>query len=786
MNGRQPKIDGRFSLHTYLHTLSQTTLHTSLDYTRVIIVINYERRNMMQTENAPNNAKEGPGKPARLPQLKLMELVQDEEGPQMAVFALDDNLRPLATAKVDAEGYFELPDEVLEQAARFAVGPDELEYAQIERRILAMYRPEQFLDRDRLDFAKARWSRWLYYFHCVSGLVSHCEYWWSWPFLLRSQVAVQEPGIRLAGSAAAEALSVAETIGPSPHLDIFPWRCHVICDGVVEIYQRTCCFEPWVIFDPRLDDLIVRLKDLVVKLPPIQWPPPPPPPYRELAFYNGGALDERTVYARRDLAALQSLGPVEQAAYVQARPYLWGWWDCGSASKVAETTIQPDGTFSGCWLSFPYLSRCRREYAYVVKQEIGGVWTTIYDGLAAGVWYAADAEPNLISYHPEARDCGNDYPGEGAFAMLEMIGATEAWNLKTPAASGWDRVNTPGFNDGLLFPAPNPAAAVGQMLNCNMGGTLALRYAFSHELRDANPAGPVGPPRYYRVSICAADTNGDPTGSRIYYSDGLSWNRDDTGSTVSETLGPFPVGGENNLYKIPYLQDADWLGTQFHAYLDTAATKPDGSLKFPEGCYLITLELFDGAGAQLKPAGVPGPGTAAPFTFQRWEAELGSRPVVPFAALTHLFWWDNRPAYAEIVDLRVNHVPNTGQCQFLVSTDNAMFSAGYRAYHPYEVPPAPVTIPSFQLSHSLSWQRGIGGPSGYLEYENPNNVGMLPGLSGESNAISFGDLLIGLPPSEQKCSIALKLSTVVKTHNGYGQLGGLNRYDIGAFAVEIS
>jgi hypothetical protein len=742
-------------------------------------------------------SKEGTDKPGRLPQLRLMEMAKGEERPKMAVFALDDNLRPLATAEVDDEGRFDLPDEVVSQAARFAVGPAGLEYGDIKRDALAMYRPSDFLAQESLELAKSRWIRWFFTFRCVSGSVSHCDWWWPWPFLVKSQIALAEPSFRMARATASETSIMAEAISPAALVKPiaiwpFPWRCHTVCDGVVEVYERTCCFEPWIIYDPRLDDLIARLEAIVTELPPIKWPPPPPPPYRELTFLKGGALDERTVNARRDLAALRTLGPAEQAAYVQARPYLWGWWDCGPASKVAETTVQPDGTFSTCWLSFPDLVLCHREYAYVVKQMIEGVWETIYDGLAAGAWYAADAGPTLISYHPDARDCGNDYPGEGPFAMLEMIGATEAWNLKTPDATDWDRVDTPGFNDGLLFPAPNPAAAEGQMLDCNMGGTLALRFAFSHELRDANPAGPAGPPRYYRVSVSAADANGEPTGARTYYGEapgeGLSWKRDEAGSTVWETLGPFPIGSQNFLYKIPYLQDFDWLGTQFHAYIHTASTHTNGSLRFPEGRYLITLELFDDAGTQLKPAGVPGPGAEAPFTFQHWEVETGPRPVVPFAAVTHLFWWDNRRAWSEFVDLRVDGAPNTEECQFLVGQADDMFSAGYRAYHPYTDPPVlpPPGVPNFQLYHNLSWHRGLGGPSGYLEYQNPDNVGVQPGPPGESNDISFGDLLAGLPPGDQKCSIALNLYTYVKTYNGSDRLSGLDASATAAFAVEIS
>lgn len=70
-------------------------------------------------------------------------------------------------------------------------------------------------------------------------------------------------------------------------------RCEVVCDGVVEVYRRRCCCEPWVIEDPRLDDLLRRLVELLRERPKIKWPFPPPPPdpiFDEQIFLGGCSM----------------------------------------------------------------------------------------------------------------------------------------------------------------------------------------------------------------------------------------------------------------------------------------------------------------------------------------------------------------------------------------------------------------------------------------------------------------------------------------------------------------
>jgi len=187
-------------------------------------------------------------------------------------------------------------------------------------------------------------------------------------------------------------------------------------------------------------------------------------------------------------------------AYVQARPYLLSPFSCGTPLR-SPGRHPHDGEFTSAGASRCSCLRpfCHDEFAFVVKQNIGGLVITIYNGLAANQWFHYGDDPTLTSYHPLAQGCRhNDFPGEGAFALLQDIGDTESYHLKTPDATGWDRVAPPAYNDGLAFPVPLAADALGKPKNRNWGGTLKRRYAFSEPMKGAGAT-------FYRISVIAAD-----------------------------------------------------------------------------------------------------------------------------------------------------------------------------------------------------------------------------------------------------------------------------------------
>ncbi|HLA97122.1 MAG TPA: hypothetical protein VJL34_01620 [Anaerolineales bacterium] len=700
--------------------------------------------------------------------------VEGQQAPEMAVYALDRGRVMIYRANVDIEGKFDLPDEVLKKAAYVAIGPDTDKFDELDKNTLMMYRTRRFVQQMEispvLEIPRPDWSRWLFVTLCVSGSVSHC---YPWPWLLNDMVSqvvlykassVQFIQLEPTVKSALSDIAMAKSASILSRLQ----RCETVCDGVVEVYRRTCCCDLDIDLEPRLPEIIDILEHLVERIP-IKWPPipePDPPPWLENYFFKSGAMDEMALNAPRDLAALRSMPPTERIAYVQARPYLIHWvCSCSLPVKVAQGNIRSDGRFSICWRE-PLrlmLFNCYDEYAYKVKQNIGGATVTIYDGVAANKWFDYDDDASLVSHHLLAQGCRhNEFPGEGAFVLLQDIGLTESHRLQTPDATGWDRVAAPGYNDGLVDPVPTAMDARGLYKNRNWGGTLYLRYHFSEAMKSLGA-------RYYRISVSAANASGNPTGTRYYYSDGLSWKKYVPSGTdilvETQVMGPFSVGGEDNLYEIAYDADADWQSGQYHGNVNTA----DGT-KYTNGRYLITLEVFNASGQRIRPTGAGGAGVDAAFTFRRWYQPVGPTAEVPYAALTHMFWWDNRQAITQILDLRMNGAPSAAQCQFMEGPGSTTFSVGYKAYHPE---------PMFLLNHSLWWRRGLGGPTGYLVNTSPDNAG--PALT-VSPTDTFSDML-GL---ETRCSFTLNLYANVKTTNGIGTLDSLDGWDYASFALLLT
>jgi hypothetical protein len=758
--------------------------------------------------------------------LELVGLQAGGERPKLVVQALDEKQGVLLAQDVGPDGVFRMPQDVLKRAARVVIGADD-DAGGVKAEGAIGYRASEFAAQIRngtLALAEGVWSRLLYRWVCVSGSVRVCRHrprWFEQLYVAATEAVtrVSQPMARasqslaLAGSRKAAGLSLSDRLSPSLNdLIVQPFfRCYPVCLGTVEVYRRTCCCWPIVIDDLRIDDLIRDLEVIVgglPKLPPPRggFPPPPPPPIDPLRtpFFKGGALNELALNAASDLRVLRSVPRDQAAQYISSRPYLaHRLCSCGAPAKVATGTIQEDGTFNICWLEGWHLlsPNCYQQYAYVVKQTIGGTTTTIYDGLTAGAWYAGSDNPVLTSYNANAFSCGQTGHDDGqAYVYLDLIGDTESHELTTPDAAGWDRVLAPGATSGLLFPNPT-----GHGHLRNLGGHLELTFNFSEAMGE----GAVNA-RYFRVSICRADATGAPTGPRHYFGDGLTWQKFSAGDIVPETLGPVPpVAGENFLYRIPYNAVAgpnallspgeSWTGSvRHHAVINTLKVElnvPDATdIASPASNHLITLEVFNAAGERLRPLGVPpsgAPGTevARPFKYRRWFQPGGSpgddTKEVPFAALTHLFCWDNREPVADITRLVFNNVASDAECQFLVGDGDATFGVEYRAYVPDQ---------RFQQSHGIGWIRGLNasvanGGVGSLGTFSPSNVGKPLDPPVNSGTNTFELMLTRLDPPQpptvlEKCSFAVTLTTYAKTTDGASFSYPYNS-ETAAFALEI-
>lgn len=753
--------------------------------------------------------------------LELAGIQPGAERPAVAVEVRGAGNEVLHSQRVGADGRFTIPPAALKNARIVVFGAPEEKGVAAEGSV--RFRAEEFqaaAASGTIALAEGVWSRFRFHWQCVSGSVRVCRRRWIWfDELISAAVEPLRATSAFAASGAGRAgpgvSQVAVRLRPSIS-DIIAWpvRCWPVCLGTVEVYRRTCCCWPIVVFDdPRIPDLIRDLEIIVRKLPrPPKGPiPPPPPDPFATPIFKGGALNEMALHAAADLQALRSLQGDQAVQYVNSRLYLLRHiCSCSRPVKVATGSILADGTFNICWIEGfrPLLANCHDEYAYVVKQTIGGTTKTIYDGVTAGAWYHAGDHPVLTTYRPDAYSCNDTGTGDGtAFVYLDQVDDINAYELNTPASTSWSSVAAPDDASGLMFPTPT-----GPHHLRNLGGNVELTFLFSEAMKHPS----VGA-HYYRISVTRADANGNPVGTRRYYGEGsgfngagdvLAWLKavvTATGvDTVPETLGPVSQGSENFLYKIPYESDADWTGSvRYHALINTLNSNlnvpADAEADFdePASNHLITLELFNAAGERLRPLGTPASGQPGveiekPFKYRRWFQPAGSPGddtiEVPFAALTHLFCWDNRAPRADITRLVKDGLASNEECQFLVGAGNSTFGIEYRAFVPDE---------RFQQNHTIGWVRGLNGSAanggvGTLSTTSPANVGEPPAVPGLSGTNTFQTMLTRLdpmgidPPSLlQRCAFALTLTTHSKTIVS-GSLSFPHAQETAAFALEIA
>ena len=708
-----------------------------------------------------------------MPRIVLHEFGAEDERPEMAVYALDANDNVLSIARVDDDGAFNLSNKVIGEARFMILGPVAESLDDVPQEVTRRFYAEEFLNKDLITVVKPDWGRWVNIFRCISGDVRHC---YIGPVLINELVQFAEIDSVRGLTATAVGRRVAESvlghIRPFPGGIRFPFKCNPVCVGKIEVYERLCCRAPWDIFDPRIPDIIDDLR-VVVDRPDPPFPPDPGP-YSQKQYIKSGALDLKSINARRDLAVLETLDHAQQLEYVEARPYLWPRWECGSGVKKGEGTINPDGSFTICWTEYPIIiDFCYKEYAFKVTQEIEGIETVVYDGRAVNAWFSASEDINITIFGREVRACRKPpVDADRPFAILEKIGITDSWRLQTPPPTGPRSVGPMAADSGLLDASSNPylPAAPASSRDINWGGTLEFLYYFSDGLKALGA-------KYYRVSYQRAQSNGTPVaGDPDYFEEGLYWKRwIALGKTETVLLGPVTRGSEEKLYEIPY--GVEWKANQFHASINT------DTVETFKGRYLVTLELFDNAGNRLKPDdAVPHAdflATDAPFDFLRWEdpADGVIPPHVHHPALTNLFWWDNTRAKGRIVDLRLNGVTNIGECQYLCAEqDSDTLTIGYRAYFPGNA--------LFLKNHTLCWDRGVSAAEGSFVTAGPGNIGEEPPIGsavGVTGPVSFATLLGGY----QRCSFAATLRVYVKTFNGRSRVNDYDVEETDAFALQV-
>jgi hypothetical protein len=290
--------------------------------------------------------------------------------------------------------------------------------------------------------------------------------------------------------------------------------------------------------------------------------------------------------------------------------------------------------------------------------------------------------------------------------------------------------------------------------------------------------------KYYRLKVVAVDPAGAPVGSPTVLNSTVTWDKlvEIPGDVirVPETLGPSPVGSENDLFTVPYWSSPDhrYLSGQYHQVWNMAQSL------FPDGRYLLIIEVFDAAGNRVKPAGAADPGTVQGFQFRRWVSPVDTDPV-PFADAAHVFWIDNTPVGGDIVDLRQNGFANAAECQFMAGAADNTFAIGLRAYHVHGVEHAGNGDDnSFMQRYDISWQRGLNGPAGALGPapsggNNRTDVGETGGpvCSGSE---TFANLLGG----HSKCTFSVTLHVRAKHFTGSSRISDYDYWETASFALE--
>lgn len=714
-------------------------------------------------------------------------LGEEEKPPEFAVYKLNSAGRP--TRKIGKYNGKSLKFEDAD-IGTIAFGPDTDDFKTLPKESLSNFRLEQNIKtwQERgVVLPRDIWKRFHFYFTCVSGTVEKCRPWF-WKFIDDVQFEpmyelIQKPRIKPITS----------------ELELhrfFPHSCQPVCDGVVEIYERKCCF-PYIQIPDFLERLHEILKNLPIPIPdpfpgPIPRPDPGPFPFslrmmrkrarqikRQKVQHDLTGVPPENLY--RDYMTLRAMPSESAQKYVINRPYLFPLICESPPRKVGQTHIRPGGQFDFCYLNIsrhihhPSHWHCYTTYAYKVKQLVNGVTTVVYDGVAANEYFSGNEPADIRTYNPLALSCadgpGDPPPNDGeGFVMLEHVGSHGTYHYNYPAQTGASEVGVMDVNDGTYTTNYAP--------DCPWGGALGLRLWFSPELESVV--------KYYRLKAVEVNDAGNPLGTPHVLERSVSWDKlVNVGSDIvraAEPLGPVSVGDANNLFKVPYWSSPDhrYLSGQYHQVWNTAQAP------FDDGKYMLILEVFDKDGNQIKPTDAAGPGTEKGFQFRRWVSSSDTDPV-PYSDISHIFWIDNTPVGADLVDFRQNGDENTDECQFMTGTESDKFAVGFRAYHVNGVEHAGNgDSNSFMWRYHLRWQRGLNGGTGVLGHapvggNNHTDVGE-SGLPVSSDTADFSSMLDG----HSKCTFSVKLHVYAKHYTGRSRISGYDYQETASFALEAS
>ncbi|HAC34860.1 MAG TPA: hypothetical protein DCF45_10115 [Gammaproteobacteria bacterium] len=537
----------------------------------------------------------------------------------------------------------------------------------------------------------------------------------------------------------------------------------------VEVFDvdREACFHPLL---PRLPELnpewpVLRIPELLEKIPFPRPPFPDPPPVFEAGSLAGGLSTNRLALSQdllrreevnADLAPMESLQTrqlVSEQASAQiaasslseqltltSRQAPWQLLQHCFYSRqlVCETTTDCDGYFNCCFNWWPFhIRRGRFRYDPTpdiiirVTQIINGVETVIYmDPYSNTRWNTSNTHIDLF-LDDEDIVCGGGqcYDLEGSPVFFTRIGDDEVFQINQ--SSGL-------YNNSTLS-------------NVAYGHSLFIYGQFGDDLtRSDSGEGGATPYYYYRLSYAP---QGSSDADFKYIDIDLNDTRVDkaTLNGQSHKLGPYLINGEPSLYEPRNFEDYYWynpdrIGT-WHSWLAEADT----------GTYILRLEVFDQNGNKLD--------SSSGIVDYRNGAGTGNGSVPsPLPPMTDhcdlVITLDNKRPVAEI------------------SVPGVVNDCGVIPWS--AVPPLDIDISVSQennrlLGYNLWYTKGVGSEQLLTPPVRSNN-----GLPGSYNVtVSGAPLLSGLTTT---CAFALRLRAWSYVRNGRHWV--YSDQDIDAIAIE--
>ena len=428
----------------------------------------------------------------------------------------------------------------------------------------------------------------------------------------------------------------------------------------------------------------------------------------------------------------------------------WIWWPyCGYSLELLGTaTLNPDGSFNDVVM----ISLCREEpdLWFRVKQVIGGVENVVYAKYPVPCntyWNHPSGDPvDLQVTNPLAEACLELIPGlPDPYVMPMGIYEDEWYQLHNAHIKAHCDPSTPLPAGTGLYNTSDP-----------YGTRLDLRMQFHDAMHGY----------YYKWSYRPhGETDWTPINTpinhRFIHHVGGDWVID------SESMGPFTVGTEPDLFKVPD-PSRSWLSNRndlAYAIWYTAIWDEDHYVKqVPDGVYDLKLEIFDGSGNKVNPS-------SAGFKFILPTGVVGvvddSLYIESGGELIMHLHVDNNDTIAEISAVSLNGVP-AGECQFLEYKHKATdtVEVEYVAYHP--------TTPENFLSHYiLRVRRGISGT--LVKSKTSSTPERIP----VDEVYIVDDLL----DTFDQCAFSVWLHTYPRTRDGHSRIRAYEDSDSSSFAL---